>query len=162
MNAPVCSVAKVRIQREQASGKLLTESLAVGMSWSVEDCIAPIPELSASYDGVLIHAETAANLQWTSQLLWWLEGQNILVWENGLDYMWDYRLGWWVSERGHRSPHWGPDNHPGRPLNRGPVRLCSAIPATSTKTYVFFCLPISRVYPTSKFSMFILHAQIRL
>jgi hypothetical protein len=127
---------------------LLTESLAVGRSWSVEDCIAPIPTLSATYDGVTIHAEMAANLQWTSRLLWWLNNQNILVWENGLEYMWDYGSGRWGSIP---APRWGPDNHPGRPLNRGPVRLCSAIPATSAKTYVFFCLPISRIYPTSKF-----------
>jgi hypothetical protein len=107
--------------------------------------------LSRSYDSVVMDIAASPNLQWTSRLLWWLEEQDILVWENGLEYMWDYGSGRWVSTP---SPRWGPDMTR-ISLNRGSVRLCSAVPATSAKTYVFFCLPISRIYTSSKLSMLI-------
>ena len=54
------------------------------------------------------------------KLVSWLRDQNILVWEGGLDWMWDPVEGYWYRGEKYRwGPRYGPSESPEK--NRGPV-----------------------------------------
>jgi hypothetical protein len=69
--------------------------------------------------------------------------ENILVWEDGLDYMWNEGLGQWWDDPRRESNRFGPLWRPNSrkepsDWNRGRVWLFSAIPVTSVKPHVLF------------------------
>jgi hypothetical protein len=140
--------ATVRIQQEQESGKLLTESLAVRTSWSIENCLGVNAEQSKGpgpLDGSSNLPINTDQLVLAAQLLKWLQLKNILVWVDGLELMWN-RLGsnWYPWPR--QTSHWGPGYKMGV-ANRGPVRLYAVMPVMSVKTHVFFYLPYQSRLP---------------
>jgi hypothetical protein len=131
--APFCITATVRIQQEQESGKLLTESLAVGTSWSIENCL----DISAEPPGGPGPLDGPNRRKIAEKLLWWLQLQNILVWVDGLELMWNSpQSNWYPWPR--QTRHWGPGLDSMGRINRGPVRLYAVMPVTSVKTHVFF------------------------
>jgi hypothetical protein len=133
--------ARVRIQQEQESGKLLTESLAVGTSWSIENCLDISPQQSRGPGSLYGSSNLPINtneLVLVGRLLRWLQLQNILVWVDGLELMWG-PSGQWHGWRAwpRQTRHWGPGSTMGV-ANRGLVRLYAVMPVTSVKTHVFF------------------------
>jgi hypothetical protein len=89
---------------------------------------------------IIAALDETGRLRLAVKLLTWLTGKNILVWENGLDSMWNSFLRRWIDDPMHESTHWGPKyNKYPKNRNRGKVWLYSGMPMTSVKTQVFFC-----------------------
>lgn len=127
---------------------LLTEGLAASDTWSVEDCPNPAPAQALDPKGnpLNLKGDNKDRLTLVAQLIQWLIQQNILVWDDGLDFMWDPNTGgWWDDPSHRRGPPRGPGGGAGGALNRGPVRFflfafCSVVEATSVRTHILFFL----------------------
>jgi hypothetical protein len=128
-------------------------------AWSVEDCLDPKiaqplgpkpkskskPEPEPEPKPINLSGDNASRYRLVGALVRWLMEQNIVVWEDGLDSMWDKKRERWLD--GPRDgPRYGPGLGPRGKLNRGKVRLCSVMPVTSVKTHrVFLSVWFNRV-----------------
>ena len=134
--ASKCSIVQVRIQT-RARSRSVTENLAATRTWSVEDCSNPTPAQALTPKGgpLNLKGDNGDRLTLVARLVQWLISQNILVWEDGLDVMWDPATGnWWDDSDHRRGPHRGPGGGAAG-LNRGPVCPCSPTSVTNTKTH---------------------------
>jgi len=96
-------------------------------TWSVEDCSSPTPAQALGPNKKPLNppGSNTDRLTLVAQLVQWLISQNILVWEDGLDVMWDPASGnWWGDSDHRRGPHRGPGGGAAG-LNRGPSALTS-------------------------------------
>jgi len=102
----------------------------VSATWSVEDCSNPTAAqaLDARGNPLNLKGDNKDRLSLVARLIQYLISQNILVWEDGLDVMWNPAGGnWWDDPSHRRGPHRGPDGGGGGAgaLNRGPSALTS-------------------------------------
>ena len=126
--------AKVRIQPEQESGKSLIASPTGSTTWSVQKCLDRKPEeVEVNHeittmkkppmgpeDKAIDWFSSAASdreLVENTLILAWFMGENILVWEDGLDCLWNIQLRGW-QDQNFQCNRYGPSTD-GR--NRGPV-----------------------------------------